>query len=159
MRWLKAWQRRPRKSIEVEAYLGDLSPVIFTINVGEPPDAIKKISGDNQSGRPSTALANPFIVEVVDENDDPVSGTTVAFSVTAGGGSVSPASATTNASGRAQTTLTLGDAIGDNTVSARVTGLPAVTLRAGAGAEVRVDASDRAPIYWIDKQNGTLHAS
>ena len=148
---------RSQGTVEIEAYTGDLSPVIFTVNVGEPPDAINKISGDDQSGRPGTALANPFVVEVVDENGDGVSGTTVTFSVTAGGGSVSPTSATTNNSGRAQTTLTLGDAIGDNTVSARVTGLSAVTFRAGAGAEVRVDASDRAPIYWIDKQNGTLH--
>ena len=148
---------RSQGTVEVEAYTGDLSPVIFTVNVGEPPDAIKKISGDDQSGRPGTALANPFVVEVVDENDDGVSGATVTFSVTAGGGSVSPGSATTNASGRAQTTLTLGDAIGDNTVTARVTGLTGVTFRAGAGAEVHVDASNRAPIYWIDKQNGTLH--
>ena len=147
----------PEGIIEIEAYLGDLSPVTFTVNVGEPPDAIKKISGDNQSGRPGARLANPFVVEVVDENDDPVSGITVAFSVTAGGGSVSPTSATTNASGRAQTVLTLGDEIGDNTVSARVTGLTGVTFRAGAGAEVHVDASNRAPIYWIDKQKGTLH--
>ena len=148
---------RSQGTVEVEAYLGDLSPVIFTVNVGEPPDAIKKISGDNQSGRPGERLANPFVVEVVDENDDPVSGATVAFSVTAGGGSVSPTSATTNASGRAQTVLTLGDEIGDNTVSARVTGLTGVTFGAGAGATVHVDASNRAPIYWIDKQNGTLH--
>ena len=148
---------RSQGTVEVEAYLGDLSPVTFTVNVGEPPDAIKKISGDNQSGRPGARLANPFVVEVVDENDDPVSGATVAFSVTAGGGSVSPTSATTNASGRAQTVLTLGDEIGDNTVTARVTGLRAVTFTAGAGATVHVDASNRAPIYWIDKQNGTLH--
>ena len=144
-------------TIEIEASVADISPVTFTVNVGEPPDAIKKISGDNQSGRPSARLANPFVVEVVDENDDPVSGATVAFSVTAGGGSVSPTSATTNASGRAQTVLTLGEEIGNNTVSARVTGLTGVTFRAGAGAEVRVDASNRVPIYWIDKQNGTLH--
>ena len=144
-------------TIEIQAVLGNLSPVTFTINTGEPPDAIKKISGDNQSGRPGARLANPFVVEVVDENDDPVSGITVTFAVTAGGGSVSPASTTTNNNGRAQTTLTLGDEIGDNTVTASVTGLRAVTFTAGAGAEVRVDASNRAPIYWIDKQSGTLH--
>ena len=148
---------RSQGMIEVEASVGDLSPVTFTVNIGEPADAIKKISGDNQSGRPGARLANPFVVEVVDENDDPVSGATVTFAVTAGGGSVSPTSATTNASGRAQTVLTLGDEIGDNTVTARVTGLRAVTFTAGAGATVHVDASNRAPIYWIDKQNGTLH--
>ena len=148
---------RSQGTVEVEAFSGDLSPVIFTVNVGEPPDAIIKVSGDDQSGRPGARLANPFVVEVVDENDDPVSGATVAFSVTAGDGTLSATSAATGNNGRAQTTLTLGDEVGDNTVSARVTGLPAVTFTASAGATVLVSASNRAPIYWIDKQNGTLH--
>ena len=148
---------RSQGTVEVEAYLGDLSPVIFTVNVGEPPDAIVMVSGNNQSSRPGTALANPFVVEVVDENDDPVSGTTVTFAVTAGGGTLSTTSATTNNGGRAQTILTLGDAVGDNSVSARVTGIPAVTFTASAGATVLVDASKRAPMYWVGNQNGTLH--
>ena len=91
-------------TIEVEAVSGNLSPVIFTITTGEPPDAIILVSGNNQSGRPGAALANSFIVEVIDENDDAVSGVTVAFAVTAGGGTLSATSATTNANGRAQTT-------------------------------------------------------
>ena len=115
------------------------------------------VSGNNQSGRPGQHLANPFVVEVVDENDDPVSGTTVTFAVTAGGGSVSPTSATTNNGGRAQTTLTLGDEVGDNTVTARVAELRAVPFTASAGATVLVDASKRAPMYWVGHQNGTLH--
>ena len=73
------------------------------------------------------------------------------------GGSVSPASATTNNGGRAQTTLTLGTAVGDNTVAARVTGLRAVTFTASAGATVLVDSENRAPMYWVGKQKGTLH--
>ena len=148
---------RSQGTIEVEAYLGDLSPVIFTITTGEPPDAIKKVSGDNQGGRPGAVLANPFVVEVVDENGDPVSGTTVSFASTAGGGSVSPTSTTTNSNGRAQTTLTLGEAVGDNTVTARVTGIPAVTFSASAGATVHVDAANRAPLYWISGAEGKLH--
>ena len=73
-------------------------------------NAIVLFSGNNQSGRPGAALANPFIVEVIDANDDAVSGVTVTFAVTAGDGTLSATSTTTNASGRAQTTLTLGDA-------------------------------------------------
>ena len=148
---------RSQGTVEVEAYLGDLSPVIFTVNVGEPADAIVMVSGNNQSGRPGTALANPFVVEVVNENDDPVSGTTVTFAVTAGGGTLSATSATTNNGGRAQTTLTLGDAVGDNSVSARVTGIPAVTFTASAGATVLVSTSERAPLYWISRAEGKLH--
>ena len=149
----------PRSSgtIEVEASSGDLDPVTFTITTGDPPDAIVMVSGNNQSGRPGATLANPFVVEVVDENDDPVAGISVTFAVTAGGGSVSQASATTNNSGRAQTTLTLGDDPGDNTVAARVSGLTAVTFKATSGAEVLVNASQRAPMYWVSRAEGKLH--
>ena len=148
---------RSEGTIEVEAVSGNLSPVIFTITTGEPPDAIVLVSGNNQSGRPGAALANPFIVEVIDENDDAVSGVTVTFAVTAGGGTLSATSATTNASGRAQTTLTLGDTPGDNTVAARVTGLTGVTFKATSGSQVLVNASQRAPMYWISRTNGKLH--
>ena len=148
---------RSQGTIEVEAYLGDLSPVTFTITTGEPPDAIVLFSGNNQSGRPGAALANPFIVEVIDANDDAVSGVAVTFAVTAGGGTLSATSATTNANGRAQTTLTLGDAPGDNTVTARVTGLTGVTFKATSGSQVLVNASQRAPMYWISRADGKLH--
>ncbi len=151
---------RSTGNIEVEASvrgIGTISPVTFRISGGEPPDAIVKISGDNQSGRPGARLANPLVVEVIDENDDPVSGVTVNFAVTAGGGSVSPASATTNNSGRAQTRLTLGDAPGDNTVTARVSGLTAVTFTAKSGMVVLVGASQRAPMYWISRTEGQLY--
>ena len=144
-------------TIEVEAVLGALSPVTFTITTGEPPDAITKVSGDNQSGRPGAALANPFVVEVIDQNDDPVSGVPVTFAVTAGGGTLSTTSATTNNNGRTQTTLTLGSEPGDNTVAARVTGITGVNFTATSGAEVLVRAAQRPPMYWVGKADGTLH--
>ena len=144
-------------TIEIEAASGDLSPVTFTVTTGEPPDAIVVVSGNNQSGRPGRSLANPFVVEVIDANDDPVSGVTVTFAVTAGGGSVSPASATTNNNGRAQTTLTLGSEPGENTVAARVAGITGVTFKATSGAQVLVKAALRPPMYWVGKANGTLH--
>ncbi len=144
-------------TIEVEASFGDLSPVTFIVNVGEPPAALVYISGNNQSGRPGTRLANPFVVEVVDENDDPVSGASVTFAVTAGSGSLSVTSVTTNGTGRAQTYLRLGDEVGENTVVARVTGLTAVTFTAISGAEVLVSAAQRPPMYWISRTEGKLH--
>ena len=144
-------------TIVVEAASGDLDPVTFTITTGEPPAAIVLVSGNNQSGRPGTRLANPFVVEVVDENDDPVSGASVTFAVTAGGGSLSVTSVTTNGTGRAQTYLRLGDEVGENTVVARVTGLTAVTFTATSGAEVLVSAAQRPPMYWISRTEGKLH--
>ena len=144
--------------IQVDASAAAFSPVTFTITMGEPPDALVYISGNNQSGRPGQALANPFVVEVVDENDDPVDGAAVTFAVTAGGGSVSTTSTTTNNNGRAQTVLTLGDELGDNTVVARVAGLTdRITFTARTGAEVLVSAAQRPPLYWVDRTNGTLH--
>ena len=149
---------RSAGTIEVEAASGDLTPVTFTITTGDPPDAIVMVSGNNQSGRPGARLANPFVVEVVDENDAPVSGVTVTFAVTAGGGSVSPTSATTNNNGRAQTRLTLGEALGDNTVTARVSGVSrAATFTARTGAEVLVEAANRPPMYWVSRTEGKLH--
>ncbi len=144
-------------TLEVRANSGDLDPVTFTITTSDPPDAITIISGNNQSGRPGARLANPFVVRVTDALDDPVAGVTVSFSVTAGGGSLSTQSATTNSNGRAQAVLTLGADSGNNTVTARVTGLTPVTFRAMSGAEVHVAAAQRPPMYWVGRAQGTLH--
>jgi hypothetical protein len=116
------------------------------------------VSGNNQSGRPGAELANPFVVEVIDEDNAPVSGVTVTFAVTAGGGTLSRTSATTGSNGRAQTTLTLGEELGDNTVTARVSGVSrAATFTARTGAQVLVNPAQRPPLYWVDRTNGTLH--
>ena len=150
--------RSSRGPLEIEASVEDLTLVTFNVNMGPPPDALVYISGNNQSGRPGQRLPNPFIVEVIDEDDDPVSDITVTFAVTAGGGTLSTRTATTNSGGRAQTTLTLGDKVGDNTVRASVSGVSErITFTASAGATVLVDSDKRAPMYWVGKQNGTLH--
>ena len=81
---------------------------------------LSKISGDNQQGALGEALANPFVVEVQDQNGNPLRGTTVTFAVTAGGGTLTATTPTTDANGRAQTTLTLGAMLGTNTVQASV---------------------------------------
>ena len=53
-----------------------------------------------------------------------------AFAVTAGGGTLSASTATTDVNGQATTTLTLGSEPGTNTVSATVKGLESVTFTA-----------------------------
>ena len=94
--------------------------VYFTNRV---PTTLTKVSGDAQTGASSTALANPFVVEVKDgaSTAKTFAGVPVTFTVTAGGGTLSATSVATDATGRAQTTLTLGSAIGTNTVTATVT--------------------------------------
>ena len=127
----------------------------FTVQGGEPADALEKVSGDNQNGIPGNALANPFVVEVQDEDGKPIAGHSVTFAVTAGGGSLSVTSANTNANGRAQTVLTLGSAPGVNSVRASVTGVDPVSFNTSIEPEILVAAAKRPVMYWID--SGALY--
>ena len=83
------------------------------------PYQLTKISGDAQDSALGTALANPFVVEV--RSGPPFAGVPVTFAITAGGGTLSATSVATDATGRAQTTLTLGSTDVTNTVKATVT--------------------------------------
>jgi hypothetical protein len=70
------------------------------------------------TGEAGFALAQPVQVKVVDDKGTAMAGQTVTFEVTAGGGSVNPASATTDASGIATTQWTLGPTPGTNALKA-----------------------------------------
>ena len=85
------------------------------------PKTLEIISGDDQQDAPGTALANPFVVEVRDQYDDPLPDVEVMFSVTSGGGTLSGTSAMTDVNGRAESTLTLGPNLGANSVTVSVT--------------------------------------
>ena len=87
------------------------------------PTTLSVVSGDNQSGMTGEALANPFVVEVRDQYGAPVAGVPVDFAVRAGGGSLSDTSVDTDANSLAQSTLTLGNDPGTNTVDVSVEGI------------------------------------
>ena len=114
----------------VEATVAGFKPVTFTAVGQAIPHSLTKISGDDQEGAAGTQLAEPFVVAVLDEDDEVIAGAVVTFSVTAGGGTLSVATATTDANGQAVTRLTLGSDPGTNTVSATVEGLESVTFTA-----------------------------
>ena len=80
--------------------------------------ALLKISGDVQEGTPGAVLATPFVVEVVDARGKPMQGVSVAFTVMTGGGRLSTTTPTTDATGKAETILTLGRSPGKQTVTA-----------------------------------------
>jgi hypothetical protein len=114
------------------------SPVSFSATGTAAPTAttLSLVSGNGQTGTAGQALANPFVVEVTNSGGSPVSGVTVTFAVTAGGGSLSATTVSTNSSGLASTTLTLGPNTGTNTVTATsgsLTGSP-LTFSATATA-------------------------
>lgn len=75
------------------------------------PESLVKIDGDQQTGTVGEALATDPTVEVRNADGDPVSGVSVDFQVTSGGGSVSSGSVTTDSRGRASTTWTLGTSV------------------------------------------------
>ncbi|HXY68814.1 MAG TPA: Ig-like domain-containing protein, partial [Gemmatimonadales bacterium] len=90
-----------------------------------PAAQVAAAAGNGQSAAAGSAVAVPPSVIVRDAVGNPVSGTSVTFAVTGGGGTVAPAGAvTTDASGVAQvTSWTLGTALGTNTLTATAPGL------------------------------------
>ena len=113
----------------VRATVAGLEPVVFTAT-GLGPRTLAKVSGDGQQEAAGAALAEPFVVSVLDQNGSAFPGATVNFAVTSGDGTLSATTATTDANGRAATTLTLGRELGANTVTARVAELDPVTFTA-----------------------------
>jgi hypothetical protein len=104
-------------------------------------------AGDAQTDTVGAVLAQALVAEVTDHRGEPVAGRTVEFAVISGGGSLQPATAQTDAQGRAQAQWTLGTRTSDaQRVEARVAQAPggsvpdtfAATLRPGAA--VRMEA-------------------
>ena len=106
--------------------------------INRVPTTLKKVSGDAQTGATGTALANPFVVEVNSPTRFTYTkrsaerlaetrwksffvGVPVTFAVTGGGGTLSATSVATDATGRAQVTLTPGATAATQTVTATVT--------------------------------------
>ena len=85
--------------------------------------AILKISGDNQNGASFASLSQPFVVEAQDENGSALTGISVRFAVTTGGGALSTTITRTDENGRAESTLTLGPNMGANTVQVSAAGI------------------------------------
>ena len=80
----------------------------ITVTVAQVPTVILKTAGDGQSGTVGQTLATSLTATVADALGSPVVGGTITFAVTSGGGSVGTPSTTTNGSGAATTTWTLG---------------------------------------------------
>ena len=98
-----------------------------------PAASIAAESGNGQTGNVGTALTLPFGARVLDAFSNAVPGVTVTWAVTAGGGTLSAATGTTDANGRASSTLTIGST-GTNTVTATAAGVatPATFNATGA---------------------------
>jgi alpha-tubulin suppressor-like RCC1 family protein len=81
-------------------------------------------AGNNQSAGLGAPVATPPSVKVTDADANPVSGVSVTFAVASGGGSITGADQSTNASGIATVgSWTLGPSAGSNTLIANAAGL------------------------------------
>ena len=105
--------------------------------------ALDIISGGGQQAAGGDTLANPFIVAAIDARGTPMRDVAVTFTVIEGGGELTTTTATTDARGRAETTLTLGPNPGRHSIRATAAALESwVTFTAIATAPAARLATD-----------------
>ncbi|MGZ8492520.1 MAG: beta strand repeat-containing protein [Gemmatirosa sp.] len=129
-----------------------LAPLAFAFlaaacdNTSEPstPSAVAAVTGNPIAAQARGVV--PVTVRVTASNGRALAGQTVTFTVAGGGGTVAPATATTNESGDATTQWTLGNAVGVQTLNAQVGTLTPLTISAnvtpGAPATVAISAGN-----------------
>ncbi|MGQ0639848.1 MAG: beta strand repeat-containing protein [Gemmatimonadaceae bacterium] len=94
------------------------------------PSSVRAVSGAQLSGTAGQPLTDRVTVRVLDASNNPLEGVVVSFAVSAGGGTVTPASATTDDNGEAATRWTLGTTAGSNILTATVPGGASVQITA-----------------------------
>jgi len=113
-----------------------LDSAVFTATAGVgPASLLTVVSGNAQTGRVASVLATPLTVHVKDQFGYPVVGARVAWAAANFSGTVTAAVDTTDATGNASATWTLGTQVTGMTATATVTGLPPVAFTATATAD------------------------
>jgi len=90
-------------------------------NLNDTISAFMAVNAQTVTLPAGTAQQTAVNADVINAWGQILAGKTVTFAVTAGDGAVTPASSTTNGSGRAATTFTVGNTVGVSTVTATVT--------------------------------------
>jgi hypothetical protein len=98
----------------------------------DSPPQIEVVQGNGQRAPAGSRLPDPLIVRLMEEGGGGISGRPVAWAVSAGGGTIDPASDTTDAEGFASAEWTLGQSAGQNRASAEVLGAGVVAFTAVA---------------------------
>ncbi len=120
-----------------------------TVTVAQGVASIQVFAGDGQTGEVAVTLPTDIDVQVNDPLSNPIAGVSVAFAVTAGGGSVAVATVATAADGRASTAWTVGMVAGaTQTATASSAGLTATfsatAVAAAADALVQVSGNNQS---------------
>jgi hypothetical protein len=139
----------------LQASADTLPAITFTATgTAGPAASMTKTAGDNQSSTPGATLPVAPSVTVKDANGNTTAGVAVTFAVASGGGSITGATATTNASGVATVgSWTLGPAAGGNTLTASAAGVASVTFTATA---IAVPCAERTAHSIGTTTSGTL---
>jgi hypothetical protein len=116
--------------------------------ISHAPTHLIVVSGANQSGDVATALTQPLVVQALDGANKSVAGVPVTWTVT-GGGTVAPATTTTDKDGKATVTWTLSTNAGVQVVTATSTQL-------ATGSSVSFVADNGATITGTVTSTGAL---
>jgi hypothetical protein len=123
---------------------------VFTVTAtAGSPASMTVASGNNQSAAVATKLGAPLQVRIEDASGNLVSGVSVAFTDGGAGGSFSPATAVTDATGIATTSYTTGTKSGAVTITASGAGLSATfkaTVKAGAPTSLKIYAGNNQTV-------------
>jgi hypothetical protein len=93
-------------------------------------------SGGAQNATVGTAAASPVVAKVTDQSGNPIAGIIVTFTPSATSGSVSSSQATTDSTGSASVTWTLGTVAGADSMSVTAGSLTPTTVVATATPDV-----------------------
>jgi hypothetical protein len=124
-------------TVDVIAQIATPLTARTTLTFVGPATRFVVVSGGGQSAEVRHPLAQPLVIEVQAANGTPLSGQLVTFS--SASASMRPGGDTTNASGRVQTTVTLGRTAGTQQITVQAAGSTgAVTALAIAGPAARL---------------------
>jgi len=109
------------------------------------PSAMVAVSPDSQTTAAGVKMSEPLVVRVTGGGETPIAGTSVQWTITAAGGTLSDSVSTTDADGKAQTTYTPDSLPATANVAAAVGSIRTnfkIVLVAGPPAELRRFGSD-----------------
>jgi uncharacterized protein (TIGR03437 family) len=107
----------------------------FTVHTNVIVGGVSIVTGDQQTAITGQQFSQPLTVRVTDANNNALSGIPVTFTVTSGSAILSSPTATTDANGQAQVTITAGSG----------TGNIVVTAGAGSGSVATFNLTSRLP--------------
>src|SRR5690606_30566240 len=102
---------RGNGSASILVSAGDVTKSI-PVTVVQAPSSLEVLAGGAQSGIVDQVLMNQIRVRLLDRLGAPIAGASIAFSVSAGGGSATPVSTTTDGDGVASAQWKLGTVAG-----------------------------------------------